>query len=453
MIISEYEQLERIIQPEKICNIRLFKPITGFSLNSRSINPNQAFFAVRGKHCDGHDFIQMAVDKGAVFIIAEKYVKTIPKVSFFIVEDTYKSLEKVSAYIRKKNKCIVYGITGSIGKTTTKEILSFLLEPYFKVLKNFKTENNIFGVAKTIFSLTDEKILILELGTNAKGEIEQLGKMSSPDIGIITFIKPVHLEGLKDLKGVFKEKVSFIGVNPKMKVILNRGDVYLRKIKSSSNIYWFGKDKKNYLSFVRASTNDNGSVFMIQGKYELRLPKHLDIFIVNFLAAISGAHILGIPLKCLVERANLFKEFPDMRMNMIESNGLYILNDAYNANPFALREALRSLKSYPFKKIAVIGDMLELGNKSIYYHESVANEVIKNNFEYCLTYGDYCVYLTDKLKKIGFKKTKHFNSHKEIVKFIKDIINFKSCRREKYLIFLKGSRNMELEKVVQGLID
>ncbi len=453
MIISDNAQLERIVRPYKICNISFFKLIRGFSINSRSIKSNQAFVALRGRHCDGHDFIQMAVDKGAVSIIAEKYVDTTPKVPFFIVEDSYKAIEKISVYIRKKSNCIVYGITGSLGKTTTKEILSFLLEPYFKVLKNYKTENNILGVAKTIFALRDEKILILELGTNTKGEIKQLGKMSCPDIGIITFIKPVHLEGLKNLKGVFDEKISLIGVNPKMKVILNRGDAYLRKIKGSSNIYWFGKNKKNDLFFKSEKKKGDSSVFMIQGKYKLVLPRHLDVFIVNFLAAISGAHILGIPLKYLVERANLFKEFPDMRRNMIESNGMYILNDAYNANPFALRAALRSLKPYPFKKIAVIGDMLELGNKSIYYHESAAAEIIRNDFKYCLTYGDYSIYLRDKLKKLGFRNAKHFNSHKEIVRFIKDIVNSKSSGSKRCLIFLKGSRNMELEKVVQGLID
>jgi UDP-N-acetylmuramoyl-tripeptide--D-alanyl-D-alanine ligase len=120
-------------------------------------------------------------------------------------------------------------------------MLAFLLKDYYKVLKNYKTENNIFGIAKTIFSLRNEKILILELGTNNPGEIKELSEVARPDIGIFTFIKPVHLKGLKSLNGIFREKFSMVKSNPSMKILLNRDDDYLGRVSSGKRVYWFGQ--------------------------------------------------------------------------------------------------------------------------------------------------------------------------------------------------------------------
>ena len=222
LLISDFKILERIVKPSNIYNIYHFRPLTGVSIDSRSIKRGEIFIAIKGKHHDGHKFIKKAIDKGAALVIAQQYLPINSKVPFFVVEDTYEAIKAIATYIRKIKKPFVYAITGSIGKTTTKEMLNFLLADNFTVLKNEKTENNILGVAKTIFSLKDEKILILELGTNAKGEIESLAKMCTPDVGIITFIKPVHLEGLGSLSDVRDEKLSLLGVNSKMKVILNR---------------------------------------------------------------------------------------------------------------------------------------------------------------------------------------------------------------------------------------
>lgn len=447
MIITDFELLERIIKPTKIYNLYHFRSLKGFSLDSRSIKKGEGFIALRGKYRDGHKFIQKAVAKGATLVIGEKYISLKPKRPFFIVDNTYDALKSIVSYIRKKKNPLVYGITGSVGKTTTKEILYFLLKPYFKVLKNEKTENNLLGVAKTFFSLKDEKIVILELGTNTKGEVESLAQISTPDIGIITFIKPAHLEGLKDLRGVFEEKVSLLKANSAMKAVLNHDDPYLSSIKRRFKTYWFGRGRNNSLFYRLTERKKDYSSFLIQDKYELKVPYYLEGFIVDYLAAIGGANLMGIPLEELTERANHFHNFLPMRMEMKELNKCLLLNDAYNANPYSFQQALKVLKNYSLPKIIVIGDMLELGKKSRYYHEQLASQIIEGNWEWCLTLGRYSFYLKEKLKQLGYRHTLHFYSHRDIARFINKKIGASKNVKKRYLIFLKGSRKMELEKV------
>lgn len=470
MIISDFKVLERLLKPSRIYNLYHFKPLERFSLDSRSITGGEGFVAVRGKHYDGHAFIKKAIAKGASFIIAEEYIPVKPKVPFFVVDDTYQALRSIATYIRKKKKPFVYAITGSLGKTITKEMLGFLLSPYFKVLTNKGTENNLLGVVKTIFSLRDEEIMILELGTNMKGEIEALSGIAVPDVGVITFIKPVHLEGLGSLKGVFSEKISLFKGNLKMKVILNRDDPYLAGIKrpekiypvrnikfkekmdkSSSGVYWFGKKPNNHLFARPNKEGSQGSTFLIQDKYELTLPPYCRGFITNALAALLAARIVGISLKTLVERINKFQNFLPLRMQIDKIKGFSVLNDAYNANPYSFQAAFENLRKCPLKKVAVIGDMLELGKRNKYYHELLAGQILNCKFSYCLTLGKHTLYLNKKLQGLGYKKAFHFSSHAAIGQFINKRIGISLQNKKRYLIFLKGSRNMEIEKIIKYL--
>ena len=451
MIISDFKLLEKIIKPYKIYNLYYFKSLTGVSIDSRSIKRGEIFIAIKGRHHNGHEFIPEAIRKGAKCIIAQEYLPSKSKVPFFLVEDTYNSIESLAAYIRKQMNPFVFGITGSIGKTMTKEMLAFLLENDFKVLKNKKTENNVLGVAKTIFSLKDEKVMILELGTNAKGEIGQLAKICMPDVGIITFIKPVHLQGLGDLKGVLKEKTSLLKVSSRIKAILNKDDPYLAKIKAKAGTYWFGKDQANNLFATLVEKNDKEAIFLVQGKYKLRLSRYRQGFISNALAAILGAHLLGINLKKLVRKMNRFKGFLPMRMEMKRVKGFLVLNDAYNSNPYSFSQALNILKEYPLRKVAIVGDMLELGPKAIYYHKQLAKQIINSDFDYCFSYGKYSACINDALQKLGHKNSFRFDSYQQIARAINKRIGKTSKLKKRYLIFLKGSRKMELEKVIKYL--
>jgi UDP-N-acetylmuramoyl-tripeptide--D-alanyl-D-alanine ligase len=445
MLISDFKKLEKLLNPVKIYNLYNFTPISAFSMDSRSIKKGQAFIAVKGKHCDGHEFIKEAVKNGASCVISQKDKVFNCQVPFYVVDDTYESLKDICRFIREKKNPTVYAITGSVGKTTAKEMLAFLLREDFSVLKNYKTENNILGVAKTLFSLQDEKVLILELGTNNPGEIKELSKAVRPDIGIITFIKPVHLAGLKNLKGIFEEKISMIAVNPKMKIVLNKDDACLSKFNSSKNVYWFGKGSNCHLYARFLKSNTEQSRFIIQDKLEFTLQSGFEGFIYNALAALLGASLLKIPLDKLVNKLCGFYDFPSQRMQMQEKNGFLFLNDAYNSNPYAFCEALKLVKKFSFKKIAVVADMLELGEKSAYYHKRLAQPLKNAGFDCVLTYGEQCFHLKEALGKIGYKNAYHFSSHAAISDFINERIKKGS------LIFLKGSRGMQLEKIIERL--
>ncbi|MEM7817035.1 MAG: UDP-N-acetylmuramoyl-tripeptide--D-alanyl-D-alanine ligase [Candidatus Aenigmatarchaeota archaeon] len=445
MLISDFKILENLLRPREVSGERYFKPLKGFSIDSRSIEKQEGFIALEGKFKDGHNFISQAINRGASLIISQKKIDIKDKVPFILVNDTYKALEVLANYVRKVKAPFVYAITGSVGKTTTKEILSYLLEEKFRILKNHKTENNILGVAKTIFSLRDEEVLVLELGTNKFGEIKLLSDISFPNVGIITFIKPVHLEGLKNLKGVFEEKTSLLKANSSIQAVLNRDDIYLRKVNFCKKIFWFGKDKKSNLYARFLEKKQNRCIFLVQDRYRLILNTSFENFIYNALAAIAGAMLRGLSLEKLVDKLSSFNNFPSCRMEFKKIGNFFFINDAYNSNPFSFKEAVKAVKIYPFKKIAVVGDMLELGDRSIFYHRLLAKDILEGNFEYTLLFGNYVLYLKEELNKLGYKKVFHFSSHKEIADFIKN------KTKERYLIFLKGSRKMELERVVEFL--
>ncbi|MCF7908739.1 MAG: UDP-N-acetylmuramoyl-tripeptide--D-alanyl-D-alanine ligase [Candidatus Omnitrophica bacterium] len=451
ILVRDLKILERLIKPLRVYNRSSFRILKAFSIDSRSITKGEGFIALKGKLCDGHEFIEEAVANGAACIIAQKYVATKQQVPFLVVKDSYKALSAIVRLIRDKKKPFVYAITGSIGKTTTKEMLYFLLKDHCRVLKNKKTENNILGVAKTILSLKDQDVVIAELGTNQKGEISTLSSMLAPNVGVITFIKPVHLEGLGSLRGILKEKLSLLSGNPKMKLVLNHDDMYLRRVKSTKNIYWFGSKDNLDLSAACKNRDSQSSHFLIQDSFKLSLPRYREGFITDILAAVLAAHLYRIPIAKLVSKISKFKDFPSMRMQIQKLNRLLILNDAYNANPYSVKVGLKSLKDHPLRKIVVIGDMLELGKKSAYYHRLLAPQIIENNFDYCLMLGRHTQHLKKSLSELGYRRAFHFLSHKDLAEFISKKINLKQNRNQGYLVFLKGSRRMELEKVVSYL--
>lgn len=447
MVITNFKIFEKITKLYRIYNLYHFKKVKGFCLDSRLIKKGDLFIALKGKYKDGHDFIAEAAKKGAALIISEKYIDTKPKVAQFIVEDSFVALKKIILFLRKKyNKAAIIAITGSLGKTTTKEMLAFLINPYKKVLTSKATENNIFGVAKTIFSYQDHDLMIFELGTNKKGEISDLAKAIRPEIGVITCIRPTHLQGLESLKNIKEEKLSLFKENKKIKAILNGGDPLLSKIKLKNKTFWFGKNKKNDLYYRFVKRENDKVYFKIVNKYDLVIPLRFVNFIDNYLAAILTATVLGFSLQDIVLRLGRFDNFPSMRMEENKVGNYIILNDAYNANPYSFQKSLSVLNYFKLPKIVVAADMLELGKKTTYYHRQLAFQIFKTGADYFLTYGNYTKTTNKELKKLNCKNAFHFSSHKEIASFLKN-----KAKGNKCLIFLKGSRKMKLEKVLKYL--
>ncbi len=446
MQINDIEILRKIVAPRQIINAGRFAGVSGFSLDSRTIKRGEVFFAVKGTHCDGHDFMAAAAEKGAALIVAEHYPVTIT-VPVMVVNDAMAALKAVCAWLRREKNPRVFAVTGSVGKTTTKEMLHFLLQGQGAVCKNYKTENNLFGVAKTILSLKDEKILVMEVGTNAPGEIRELAEIVYPDVGVITFIKPVHLEKLKSLPGILREKSDLLRVNPAVTAVLNRDDRYLRAIDFCRDIRWYGVKKHDGLW---ARPVKGVSSFLVNGKLPLTLKTPMADFIYNALAALQAAMVGGVSLEDGVARLNAFDAFGDGRLAREKIGELLVVNDAYNANPYAVARSLAALKSYPQKKIVVLGDMLELGPRSPLYHSGLSRDIIKNDIAYCLLLGEAMRALEKRLKACGYKNVVHFDSHEEAARFAQKLT---AGAPGDYLLFLKGSRRMQLEKIAQFLRD
>jgi len=444
-LIQDFSQLARLIDPLAMRGLYHFRPIDAFSIDSRAIVPGCAYIALKGAHKDGHEFIRDAIKKGACAIICERDILPRPHVPFFIVGDSYQALARITSYVRRVKKPYVCAITGSIGKTTTKEMLSAVMAPEGAIIKNYKTENNLLGVAKTIFSLRDEPRMVLELGTNHPGEIAQLSSIVRPQLGVVTFVKPVHLEGFGSLRGVCREKMSLFTASPGTTAVLNRDDACLKRITRPKKIIWFGMSRSCSVRASLIKTTREESVFLINGMHRLRLASPFEGFVYNALAALAASSVMGVRLGPAVARLSSFREFPSQRLQITRTKDYLYINDAYNSNPYALQESLKMLDRFPEPKIAVLGDMLELGEKSVYYHTQAAKLVLARKFDHVYTVGECMNHLAKALKKSGYRRVSHCENSSEIARAIR-----RQARRGS-LIFLKGSRKMELEKVMMSL--
>ncbi len=420
----DLKTLEKIIKPVKVAGRRYFRSVKSFSIDSRTVKAGQAFIALPGTLCDGHDFIPQALARRVkVVVCQEKGVVKGVEACFFIVNDSKQALAAICRALRKNISAPVIAVTGSVGKTTTKEMLSFLLGHKGKVHKNSGTENNFFGVSRTLLQFPEKAdYLVAELGSNAVGEIKQLASLVRPDIGIITGVKEAHLEGLSGLSAVRQEKISLLSLSSKTIGIVNRDDCRLRTLKVKNRLIWFGMTRK---ADIHAKLIENSPLrcrFLVNGQHTLTLQTPAYFFVYNALAALAAAFQLGLDLSDSCRVMEGFSAYPPMRMQMIVKGKIFFLNDAYNANPYSLKTALQCLSLFDRPKIAVIGDMLELGRRSAYFHSRAAGHCLDQGFAYILTYGEESKVLHRTLQKRKYKKSFHFESKTDLAAFIKKAV-------------------------------
>ncbi|MFH1678075.1 MAG: UDP-N-acetylmuramoyl-tripeptide--D-alanyl-D-alanine ligase [Candidatus Omnitrophota bacterium] len=370
--------------------------IGGVSIDSRTIKKGELFIAIKGGRFNGHDFLRQAVRKGARAVIFSCEFPLKPKeitsgndTGFIAVEDTRKALGELACFYRKKFNVPVIAVTGSNGKTTTKDMLAWVLSSRLKVLKNTGTENNDIGVPLTLFKLDiSYDIVVLELGTNRFGEIDYLANIARPNAGIITNIGTAHLENLKNLNGVCKEKTALLkNLNPPGIAILNADDHRLRKFKSDNKIFCVTYGIKNksdfYAKKIKVKPNKTIEFFVnLRGlgknpkPMQLRTPGYFNIY--NALAVIALARIWGWDYRTVIRRLGTFV-FPPGRLRPVKYKGISFIDDTYNANPVSIREALDALGKIKVKgrRIFIMGDMLELGESAEKLHRQIGNQIAR----------------------------------------------------------------------------
>jgi UDP-N-acetylmuramoyl-tripeptide--D-alanyl-D-alanine ligase len=441
------------IPTAEIYNPDVFKTIYHVSTNSRNIKRNTLFIALKGERFDGHDFIDMVIKRGAAAIlINQKNLKKIDDVNIPIitVKDTTVALGEVAKLWRAKLKTKVIGITGSAGKTTTKEILATLLSEKFKVNRTVANNNNHIGVPLTILS-TNEKhdVLVAELGTNHFGEIPYTAPIASPDFALITNIGDSHLEFLKNRRGVFIEKSSLLKETIKRggKVFINNDDRILRKYgeKLKNKTTYALTEKANYKTTIKSYDKFARPLIDIKSRkksFIATLPLSGEKNVLNFTAAFAIASELGLTNIQLLKAVKKIKAF-NKRLEIKNYKNFTLINDTYNANPDSMRSSLEILDNiqYRKRKIAVLGDMFELGKESKIRHEELANIISKIKVDEIYSIGKMMKFMNRKLNGTVIIHL-HFDDREMLKNHLRSL-DIKSS-----VVLVKGSRGMKMEEFV-----
>jgi len=435
----------QLIQGEAEINVR------GVSIDSRSIKKCSVFIAVIGKRFNGHDFIRTAIRKGAVAVIVSKKVRCSEDIAVIYVKDTTRALGQIAALHRSHFSIPIIAITGSAGKTTTKELIASVLSTRYKVLKNVKTENNHYGVPLTLLKLNSSyQIAILELGTNQPGDIRWLAQIARPTVSLLTNIGQSHLAGLKSRRGVFKEKIQMIKyMDPKGIIVVNSDDDYLRAIGKKDykqQIIHFGCDHGADHRGTNTIIQHNKQLqFNVRGhEFTINSPAIHNVY--NALAAISCGLLYKIRYNNIGAALAQFR-FREARQEIVKNGRFWLIDDTYNANPLSLKSAVNTLSNLQIKgkRIVVCADMLELGPRSEALHRSAGRMIAKSATDVVFTTGKHARYITQSLNRLNGIRAVHCNSLNEVHR------RLKSFCAPGDAILVKGSRGMKMERTVTFL--
>ncbi|MCD4657573.1 MAG: UDP-N-acetylmuramoyl-tripeptide--D-alanyl-D-alanine ligase [Planctomycetes bacterium] len=366
--------------------------VTGICTDSRKIEKGNLFIAINGENFNGHDFVKDAVAKGACGAIVNSVsgLRGV-KVPILIVGNTVKSYGDLAAWYLRNFNVQRIALTGSAGKTTTREMIASILATKGKVHRNEANENNLIGVPKTIFALDESHdYLVLELGTNEPGEIDQLTSIAQPDCAVLLNALPVHLEGLKSLQGVIQEKSMILKETDLEVAIVNFDDMGARSTAKNidAQLVRVGQNK-NFEVFASEILNSGDAIsFKVNNRYDfmLNLPGNHNVH--NALAAIAVGMWAGVRFE---DMQNVLRNLQPLKMRnqIVKTDEHQIVFDCYNANPASMKAALDVLGNIPAKRhIAVLGDMLELGMFGDMYHQQIGYDIAKSNIDVLITAGE-----------------------------------------------------------------
>lgn len=429
--------------------------ISGASIDSRTVGKGDLFIPFRGEQVNGHKYVESAIAKGAVASLWLKDEPNPPKdVPLIFVDDSEQALQEIARIYREQLDCKIIGITGSNGKTSTKDLVASVLAPYFNVRKTEGNFNNELGLPLTILSLDVEtEFAVLEMGMSGFGEISFLSKLAKPDYAIITNIGEAHMQDLGSREGIAKAKFEIIdGLADDGKFFFDGDEPLLQELVDKDRavpMISFGYGKENDLSLQAVDSTDAGSRFSVTGLFnsEFVIPVYGAHQVKNTLAAILIAKEAGVSTDD-IRKALKEATLTDMRMQpVIAGNDVLFINDAYNAAPTSMRAALTFMHETHLRKEkwVVLGDMLELGENERAYHEELANQLVTMDLTGILLYGPRMKWLYDKLMQQS-SKTRLLWSEKDFGP-IQDELQKNTDMHS--VVLLKGSRGMALERLIE----
>ena len=434
------------------------KEVTGVVLDSRKVEEDFCFIATRGEKVDGHSFIADVFEKGAACVVCE-YIPEGAKGNFILVKDSFQALREIAEYYRSTLRIPIIGITGSVGKTSTKEFIAGVLTQKYRVLKTEGNYNNEIGVPLTLLRIRSEhEIAVVEMGINHFGEMRRLGKMTKPDTCVITNIGECHLEFLESREGVLRAKTEmFEYLREEGTVYVNGDDDMLRTIElvkhkkpvrfgfSKENDYYADGIQKKGLrgcdAMIHTMTESFLASIYLPGEHMIR----------NALAATAIAQQYGLTTEEI--RSGIASVLPvGGRSNIVECGNITIIDDCYNANPVSMKAALDMLALAEGRRIAILGDMGELGERQETYHAEVGAYAVEKRVTALVCVGRlskamYQSACRVKERKLSNTVVLYYESLEDLLEEMKSGKSFS----ENTAILVKASHSMQFSKIVERL--
>lgn len=362
----------------------------GACLDSRAVQGGELFFALPGEQTDGHLFVGAALERGASAIVVDRAVGAPEDSGVIRVADTFAALHLLTREVRRRSPQHLVAVTGSIGKTTTKELLAAMLARRFKVARNPGNLNNLFGFPVALLGIPeDTEWMVAEMGMSTPGELGQISRLGRPDVAVLTNIRPVHLELFGSLRAIAEAKAEILeGLAPGGVLVANRDDPEVARIANrfQGEVIWFGIDQPAEVRAERieADTPSAGTRFVLAlgaERGEIHLPLYGRYNVENCLAAAACAYHLGVGLEEIQAGLKNADSLAGRGIVHRLSADRVVIDDSYNSNPVALSRALESARALPAKRHwAVLGDMLELGEGAAGYHRAAGREAAELGF-------------------------------------------------------------------------
>ena len=422
-----------------------------YSKDTRTIEKDDCYIGIKGASFDGSKFWKQALENGASTVIVENIdfteedKKQFPNKNIIKVEDTKEALYKIASYKRSLYNIPVIGITGSVGKTSTKDIIANVVSQKYKTLKTIGNLNNNIGMPFTILKLKDEEAMVLEMGMNHFGEIDLLSNIAKPTICVITNIGTSHIGNLGSRENILKAKLEILNGSKNPTIIINNDDDLLNKWnienKTSKKIITYGIKEKSSLNAINIKLTTEKSKFELEDGTQVNINIAGEHFILNSLCAICVGKELNIETNKIVKGIEEF-ELTKKRNDVTKmQNGVQVINAAYNASPEAMYASIKTLGEFKEnRKIAVLGDMLELGDFAEELHRKVGEAVYENKIDILICSGELAKYIALEAKKAGMNESNiYYLEDKEQIYTLlqkivepRDVILFKASNLMKF---------------------
>ena len=427
-----------------------------FSKSTKEIQPGDVYIGFKGERFDGGMFYEDALKQGAkgciINKIADLEIKNIPNKFVIQVDDTVEAIAQIAKLKREKYNIPVIAVTGSVGKTSTKDIIYSVVSQKYKTLKTQGNMNNHIGMPMTILGLKKHEALVIEMGMNHFGELRKLTQIAKPTIAVITNVGTAHIGNLGSRENILKAKLEILeGLQENGSVVINNDNDLLHKWQAENKKYkviTYGINNKSTNIAQNITCNDNGSKYeLYPEKQIIAVPVGGEAFVYNSLAAISVGKILNIPMSKIIEGIKKF-ELSKMRLDIQKTKkGYTVINDCYNANYDSMKSAIEYLKAFKAnRKIAVLGDMLELGEFAKELHEKVGKIVAENNIDILITVGNEAKNIADVAKENGVTHIYKFDNNQEAIKQLEKLLVVDDA------VLIKASNSMNFKEIVDVLL-